>query len=157
VVMVGHGGWGDGLAGLGAATSRTMNDSWLIKDLARPKAELFRELQRLGEVSAEYMARILPVAARQAKRVIVATHVPPFPEVCRHEDKPTTDQYLPHYVNQALGEALDRVVDEFPAVQFQVLCGHTHERCRAQVRPNLAVWVAAAEPCHPQIEAVLEF
>jgi UDP-2,3-diacylglucosamine pyrophosphatase LpxH len=157
VALVGHGGWADGQAGLGSNTLITMNDSWLIKDLLLPKPELFRVLRRLGKSSADYMAEILPQAARQARRVIVATHVPPFPQACLHEGKPATADYLPHYVNQAMGEVLVRIAIEYPAVSFEVIAGHTHERCQVRLAPNLMVRVAAAEPSHPRLEEVLEF
>jgi UDP-2,3-diacylglucosamine pyrophosphatase LpxH len=157
VALVGHAGWADGLAGIGAATSVTMNDSWLIKDLTLSKEELFQKLRRLGEISAEYMAKILPVAARQANRVIVATHVPPFSEVCLYEGKLASGQHLPHYVNQSMGEALLSIAREHPRTQFEILCGHTHQRISSQVRANLKVRVAGAEPCFPRLETVLEF
>jgi len=155
-VLVGHGGWADGQAGLGINTTITTNDSWLIKDLALPKIQLFEETKKLGEASASYLTTILPSAARQARHVLIATHVPPFASACFHAGKPAAAEYLPHYVNQAMGEALIRVARDNPLVTFEILAGHTHERCCIHMAANLKVRVSAAEPCHPQLESILE-
>ncbi len=156
VVLVGHGGWADGKAGLGIDTTIKTNDSWLIQDLTLPKAQLFEEMKKLGEASASYLTTILPRAARQARRVLIATHVPPFPSACFYGGKPATAEALPHYVNQAMGESLIRAARENPHVTFQVLAGHTHERSCVHPTANIKVRVAAAEPCRPQLESVLE-
>jgi len=43
LALIGHGGWGDGRAGLGSLTKIRMNDSVLITDLAGLNdVELFR-------------------------------------------------------------------------------------------------------------------
>jgi Icc protein len=157
-VLVGHGGWGDGRAGLGAATSFKSNDSWLIKELAKlPVDQLFEKLRALGEASAHYFCRILPKALEQADHVLVTTHVPPYVEACRHGGQPCSDEHLPYYCNVVLGKTLRSIASIHRDKRITVLCGHTHEACCYEAAPNLSVQVAGAQPGHPRIEAVLEF
>ena len=155
--LVGHGGWGDGRAGLSAATPFKSNDSWLIKELAKlPVDKLFDKLGALGDESARYFSKILPAALERANHVVVATHVPPYTAACRHEGRPCSDEHLPHYVNVALGKTLTSLASSHRDKRITVLCGHTHEACFYEAAPNLSVRVAGAQPCHPRIEAVVE-
>jgi hypothetical protein len=134
-----------------------MNDSLLIADLRLEGADLFARLAELGAASARYFEQVLPEAARQADRIVIGTHVPPFPEASRHEGKPGQPSHLPHFCNLSLGESLLKIARRFPQKEFLVLCGHTHERCEWRAADNLMVRVAGAKYGEPAIEAILEF
>jgi Icc protein len=149
-VLIGHGGWADGKAGLGRASLAQLNDFGLIKDLKIPKEELFDKLHQLGQDT------VLPRAAGQADHILVATHVPPFVEAARYGLGPCSAEFQPHFVNQAFGEALLEVARGCPRKKITVLCGHTHEAYEFQAAPNLLVRVAGADYDNPRVEAVLD-
>ena len=156
-VLIGHPGWSDGRAGIGSATTVRMNDSLLIADLRLEGQELFDRMAALGDASARYIEDIAPLAVRHADRIVVGTHVPPFPEASRYARAPGEPSHLPHFCNVALGEALLRIARAWPKKEFLVLCGHTHERCQWRAADNLVVKVAGAEYGQPAIEEILEF
>jgi Icc protein len=154
-VLVGHGGWGDGQAGLGIRTPLWINDAVFIDDLKLQKEKLFARLKQLGEDSARYMERVLPIAITQGDHVIIATHVPPFAEAARHDGRPASPDYLPYYVNVTLGETLLKFTAAWPNKRFTVLAGHTHEACDYRASDNLWVRVAGAVYGRPKVEAIL--
>ena len=156
-VLIGHGGWADGRAGLGRKTDVRLNDSLLIADLRRSGPALFDKLAELGAASAAYIERMAEFAAHQARRIVIATHVPPYVEASRHEGASGDPSHLPHFTNVALGESLRRVASRWPMKEFVVICGHTHERCTCQAAENLVVKVAGASYGAPAIEDVLSF
>jgi predicted phosphohydrolase len=156
-VLVGHSGWGDGRAGIGPATNVRMNDSLLIADLKVEGEELFARMAALGDASARYIEDIARLAVQQADRIVVGTHVPPFPEASRHAGAPGQPSHLPHFCNVALGEALLRIARAWPQKEFIALCGHTHERYLWRAADNLVVKVAGAQYGDPVIEEILEF
>jgi Icc-related predicted phosphoesterase len=156
-VLIGHSGWGDGRAGIGPTTPVRMNDSLLIADLRLEGPALFDKLAELGTTSAQYIERVASIAVHQADLIVVATHVPPFPEASRHEGKPGEPSHLPHFCNVAMGESLRKIARTWPHKRFLVLCGHTHERFGCQPEDNLIVKVAGARYGQPAVEEVLEF
>jgi 3',5'-cyclic-AMP phosphodiesterase len=156
-VLIGHSGWGDGRAGIGPKTQVRMNDSLLIADLRLEGSALFEKLAELGTASAQYIENIASIAVRNADRIVIATHVPPFPEACRYEGKPGQPTHLPHFTNVALGESLRKIARAWPQKRFLVLCGHTHERFAWQAEDNLIVKVAGARYGEPCVEEALDF
>jgi Icc-related predicted phosphoesterase len=156
-VLIGHSGWSDGRAGMGPMTPVRMNDSLLIADLRLEGAALFEKLAELGIASARYLESVAAVAVQQADQVVVATHVPPFPEASRHEGAPGEPSHLPHFTNVAMGESLRKIARAWPRKKFMVICGHTHERFTWQAEENLVVKVAGARYGDPAVEEILEF
>ena len=156
-VLIGHPGWSDGRAGLGPMTPVRTNDSLLITDLRLEGADLFSKLADLGRVSARYIESLASVAVQNADQVVVATHVPPFPEASRHEGAQGKPGHLPHFTNVAMGESLRKIARAWPRKKFLVICGHTHERFSWQAEENLIVKVAGARYGDPAIEEVFEF
>lgn len=177
-VLIGTGGWADGRYGRYATSQVVLNDHLHIRDFARlgyenqslagavarslgipwkppPGINQRRDrilglMNRLGDTAAAYVELVLVRALAGVGTGIVLTHVPPFPEACLHKGRPQDASYLPHFASRIMGETLLRLAERFPDKRILVLCGHTHERARVRIRPNLEVRVGAAEyrkPC----------
>ncbi len=154
--LVGIDGWGDGTSGTGSSSTVVLNDSIHIGELARlPEAECWALIQRLARDSAERIEPALRQAAGEFGRVIVLTHVPPFPEAAWHAGRTSDPDFLPHFCNARLGETLRRVSASHPGTEFLGLCGHTHGAGQ-YVERNLTVITAGAEYRKPRIDRLLE-
>jgi len=157
--LVGHDGWGDGRAGDFTGTPVRPPDLTEIADLAQAAHDrdmLATRLQKLGDETAQHLARVLPQAAAHHRQVIVATHVPPFPNATWYNGQNSTAQWLPHFCCHAAGTVLVDMAERFPNCQWLVLCGHSHGDGEIRVRENLRVLTAGAEPCLPQMAQALE-
>jgi hypothetical protein len=89
--------------------------------------------------------------------VVVATHVPPFAESCRHGGHFVDEQWLPHFSSQAVGQVLQTTAAAHPDREILVLCGHTHTRAEFQAQENLQVLTGAAQYSSPAVERVFEW
>jgi hypothetical protein len=140
-------GWGDGRAGLAKESTVRLNDSNLITDLRGLDTEtLFTRLSQLGDESCQLLTQALQEPlARMPKTILVATHVPPFPEAALYATRPTQPDYAPHFVNLGLGTTLMEVAKTHPSIDFRVYCGHTHHRATYQPLANLRVEVAGSD------------
>ena len=159
--LVGHDGWADARLGDFDGSGVIFNDFLLIDELRHwrdqfilDKPALRRALEALGDEAAAYLKGILPTAAAQYPRVIVATHVPPFREAAWYQGRPSADDYLPFFSCKAVGDVLVDVAQSHPKCQILVLCGHTHGGGEIQVAENLRVVTGPAEYGHPKIERV---
>lgn len=141
--MIGHRGWGDGRAGLGERSWAKNADFWMISELRGSRQEAFKKIASLGDESAEAFRNILPLALMQYRRVIVATHVPPFRQGLRFGERKCEPSRYPHFVNISAGNVLGGIAKGFPNRKISVLCGHTHTPRRATILPNLTVEVGA--------------
>jgi Icc-related predicted phosphoesterase len=148
--LIGHDGWADGRNGRAQQSSVWLNDFILIRDLADlAPDELYERLARLGDEAAIQTKEMLEQALRDFLHVVLVTHVPPFTEACRHDGRPTDEDWLPHFSCRALGTALLSVMQAHPERDLTVLCGHTHCECRVEILPNLVVLVGGAAYGHP--------
>jgi len=139
-VLIGGQGWGDGQAGLGEKSPVTSRDSQLIQEFAgKPRETYFEMLRDIGRTSALRFSNMAVSALEDCQHLILATHVPPFTASALRDP-----EYLPYYVNVALGEEILRVARQFPSKRITVYCGHTHRRCVHQPLPNVMVHVADA-------------
>jgi hypothetical protein len=155
--LVGHDSWADGRLGDHAASDVMLNDYVAITDLTGlSKPERLLKLNALGDTAAAYCHEWLPKAFEQYPNVILLTHVPPFREACWHEGQLSDDNYLPHFGNQAVGEALVEIMRARPECQLTVLCGHTHSPCQVNVLENLKVMAGQAEYGVAQIQRIFE-
>lgn len=155
--LVGHDGWGDGRCGRYATSTVQMTDFWVIRELTglshRTRGA---RLAALGDEAAAHLRRVLPGALDRFERVIVLTHVPPFPEACLYEGQPTDDNWLPHFCCGAVGDVLVAAMQARPDHEMVVLCGHTHHRAEVRPLPNLHVKVGAAAYGYPRIQEMIE-
>lgn len=146
-------GWYDFRCGSEERTRIEMSDWHLIDELrGLPRDALVEVCRSLAVDSARLaisgLARGLlgPCAAGTPRRMVVATHVPPFLECALAPDgRPSDADWAPIMVNVALGEALRSFAAQRPEVDLLVLCGHTHTACDTRVAPNLRVVVGPAD------------
>lgn len=156
VQLCGADGWYDAQFGNPETSRVQLNDWFKIADLiaAREQGQLLPKLREIGQESAISAQETL--SRTTAKRVIFATHVPPFAESSVYNGKQSDGEWLPWFTNKALGFALTDWATNNPEREIEVLCGHTHGRARYQAMPNLMVRTGFAEYGTPCVEMVLE-
>lgn len=165
-VLVGEDGWGDGRNGDFEGSQRgfqafTMSD-WiyideLFKAYSKGSEKLLKALQKVADEDAYRLARSVSetLKDKNVKRVILASHVPPFEEACLDAGRKSTSYGLCFFSSKILGETIIPLTEKYPEVDFLWLSGHTHSRCTVQKRHNLTVRVAQSEYYHPQIEDII--
>ncbi len=157
VALIGVDGWADGRLGDYARSPVELNDYVLIAELAGlDRAARLTRLNQLGDAEAARLEELLTEALKDHRRVIVATHVPPFKEACWHEGRVSNDDWLPHFTCRAVGEVLRRAALAHPEQRIRVLCGHTHGAGTADILPNLKVITGGAEYGEPRVQGTME-
>ncbi|MBA3868099.1 MAG: metallophosphoesterase [Anaerolineae bacterium] len=157
VGLIGHDGWADGRYGDYAASTVMLNDYLAIRDfVGMTKVQRLALLNSLGDAAARYVLEWLPVALTRYDHVFFMTHVPPFTQACLHEGQSYNDEWLPHYASKAIGDALIKVMRDYPKKTLTVLCGHTHGRVEAHILDNLLVMTGGAEYSRPEVQRVFE-
>lgn len=155
--LVGHDSWPDGRLGQYATSPFELNDFYLIRDFIDANQSVRLEtMQRLADEAAEHIARVLPLALKSHREVIVITHVPPFREASWYEGRISDDQSLPFFSCKSVGEVLVKVSQDQPQAMVRVLCGHTHGEGTCQVRPSLHVHTGGAIYGQPAIHSIQE-
>ena len=160
--LVGQDGWGDCRNGDYENSQLTMADWLYIKELnegyRRDGDSLRRVLLGLADKDAEKLCKsvLKALTDKNVRKIIIATHVPPFEEVCLYAGKKSTPDGLPFFSSYILGFSMLPIIESHPEVDFLWLSGHTHSRASVQKRPNLTVKVAEAQYYFPQIEAIIE-
>jgi 3',5'-cyclic AMP phosphodiesterase CpdA len=156
IAVVGDDGWADARLGNALATPVLLNDFVLIEELTgHSRPELVRTLNALGDAAAARLAPKLAEAARDAREVVVITHVPPFREATWHEGAHSDDDHLPWFSCRASGEVLLAAAAAHPDVRFRVLCGHSHGAGECRPAPNLEVRTGGAAYGAPVVQGVL--
>ena len=156
--LVGHRGWADARAGWGRQTIIGSRDHRSINDFRTlTRAELFAKMESLGREAATAFRRTLPFALSRFRHVVVATHVPPFPDTAYYDNQPCGPTHLPHFSNLSAGMALVGISRNFPHRRVTVLSGHTHSQAHIRILTNLEARVGGAQTGNPGIQDVLEF
>lgn len=154
--LIGHSGWADGRYGDYKNSEVIINDYLLIDDLvkleeytqqqgigenlsdifysvfksgkieSKRKIKRYYMLNKLGDLAADYLRKILPKALEKYPKVILITHIPPFVEACTYRGKPTESNFLPHFSCKATGDVIFEIMNNNPNKHLTVLCGHTH-------------------------------
>lgn len=160
-ILVGHDGWADGRYGDYDHSTINLNDSRLIAELFQVqllgKSMLQKEMQKFADADATILGETLHQAAKaHPKRIIVATHVPPFPECSWHKDKPSDENWLPFFASKVTGDVISEIVQQYPAIQFLVLCGHTHTAKTINPVGNLEVRAGCAQYYQPAVQRVID-
>lgn len=158
--LVGHDGWADARYGDFEHSTVTLNDSRLITDLYHAfllsQSALKNEMQRLADEDAAILANTIHKAIDDGiKNIIVATHVPPFPECSWHENQPNDENYHPYFSSKATGDVLRTIAEKYQHVNFLVLCGHTHSEAKVTFADNLKIRVGKVEYSQPSIQEVM--
>jgi 3',5'-cyclic AMP phosphodiesterase CpdA len=157
VALVGVDGWADGRLGDYVRSPIELNDYVYIAELAGlSRAARLERLHELGDAEAAALEALLGPALASHRRVIVATHVPPFREACIHEGRISNDDWLPHFSCRAVGEVLRKAALAHPDRRIRVLCGHTHGAGSVEILPNLKVVTGGAEYGEPRVQGTLD-
>lgn len=160
-VLIGQDGWADGRLGDYENSRVSLNDSRMISDLFLAKItgkfQLLEKMQELAGLDAGMLQNdFLKAIALRPKKIIVLTHVPPFKESCMHEGKVSDDNWLPYFSSKIMGDIIFQIALENPAIQYLVLCGHTHSKAYYQPLTNLVVKVGEAKYYRPQVQEIID-
>lgn len=156
VQLCGVDGWYDARLGDPDGSTVQLNDWTLIStlDQSRRCGTLLPALRMIGDHFERRATALLDRTT--AKRIIFATHVPPFAESSVYNGKQSDANWLPWFTNKALGDALTEWAKRNPEREVTVLCGHTHGRALFQPLPNLTVKTGFAEYGKPCVELIEE-
>lgn len=161
-VLVGIDGWGDARYGDFDNTHIRLNDSRLIGELwganKKSYAALKDEMQRLADEDATALDQVLRATCGciNSKKLIIATHVPPFPDTVYYNGKQSDKNWIPFYTCKATGDVIYKYATLYPNIEFLVLCGHTHERKEVKILPNLDVRTGGAKYEWPQLQEIIK-
>ena len=159
-VLVGHDGWADARYGDFDHSLVSLNDSRLIAELYQAfllnKSALKSEMQKLADADAEVLQQTLTKAINtNTKKVIIATHVPPFAECSWHKNHPSDADWLPYFSSKATGDVIMAIAKKHMDIQFLVLCGHTHTAASIKLFDNLEIKAGGAQYYKPEIQDVI--
>ena len=158
VALIGHGGWADARAGYGRHTVIDSPDRHRIDDfLHLDRQAMLARMRTLGRDSAAIIRHTLPLALSRHRHVVIATHVPPFPETARYNGQRCGEAHLPHYTNLSAGLAIRGIARAFPKNFITILCGHAHSPVRMRILPNLEVRVGGAQTGNPAVQDLIRF
>ena len=156
--LLGHRGWADARAGWGKRTIIGSRDRHSIEEFRKlSRGEMLAKMETLGQESAVAFRRTLPYALTRYRHVVIATHVPPFPDTVHFNGKLCGPTHQPHFTNLSAGMALIGITRNFPNRRVTVLAGHAHNPTHIQILNNLEARVAGAQTGHPAVQDVLEF
>lgn len=153
--LIGQGGWGDARNGDFLETPIRINDHRLIKELTGLERPILQQkLQQLGTEAALELKRKLEsitISKTDTEEIIVATHVPPFPEAAWYMGYSGAVDWIPDFTCKAIGDVLLSFAALNPAIQCTVLCGHGHHPGIVDMRENLRIHTGPAEYGKPTI------
>lgn len=159
--LIGDGGWGDARNGDFLNTPIRLNDHRTIKELTGLHRDVLQQrLQQLGCESQKRMkAQVTELLngpdAESIEEIIVATHVPPFPESAWYMGYSGAVDWIPDFTCKSIGDLLLKLATQYRHIQWTVLCGHGHHAGTAHMRDNLVVYTGAAEYGSPTVEKIL--
>ena len=156
-VLIGNDGWYDARAGTRGRI--IMNDFRYIYELRTPffiAVGLHEEIQRIADEAAKQLDEDLSKALTHRRKVILATHVPPFPQAAWYQGRQSEPEYLPYFCSVCAGNVLVKHMGANSDKELLVLCGHTHGKGEAQILPNLKVLTAGAQYGKPRLQRVIE-
>ena len=163
VVLVGVDGWGDASCGDPDGFRVKLNDWKYIQDLHAVyhlghniRMETLRVLGR--QEAALLKEKLAKVGV--CEKLIVLTHVPPFPEACVYGGKMSDPDWLPWFTCIEVGKVLAEYAGS-TNTEILVLCGHTHGLGIYQQNFNLEVrtggWpVGVKDYGNPIVQATFE-
>lgn len=156
--LIGHDGWADALAGDFMASPVELRDHNEIIDFrGLKKPDRYQRLVKLGAEAAYEVEQKLQTAFKSYSKVILVTHVPPFVEGARYEDKPSNADFAPHFVAHQMGQMLMRVMQAHPEKSLLVLSGHAHHAADEWPLPNLHCLTGHADYGNPQLQGEYVF
>jgi predicted phosphohydrolase len=154
-LLVGVDGWADGRHGEPLRTPLVLNDDRLIAEVAAQDGRMAKLVVKriLADADAGRLDTLLARAADAApRRIVVATHVPPFVEALAPGSRESHPDWHPLLVSGATGAVLRTFAGSHPGIHIEVFAGHSHSACRATILANLEVRVAGARYGRPRFE-----
>ena len=161
-ILIGVDGWGDCRNG-DYENSRLVMSDWLYIDELRiahgkGSAKLKTALQKIADTDARLLAcRVKKAITDGFKRIIIATHVPPYEGACLYAGRKSTPDGLCFFSSRILGECIEPIAKAHTDIDFLWLCGHTHSKVVLHVRENLEVRVAGSEYYYPTVAGVIDY
>jgi predicted phosphohydrolase len=151
--LIGVNGYADARAGNFLTSNVSLVDYQLCYSLrGLQKARLQRVLQDLGEESAFDFSELFCKVPASAKRLYVATHAPPFEDAHWYEDKPASPDFMPHFINVALGQEISHAAKLRPELDIVVLSGHVHWGTKIKIANNVTCLVGWAQYGDPIVQ-----
>lgn len=159
-VLIGHDGWADGRYGNFDQSPVSLNDSRLILELHLAKtvnrSGLKNAMQSLADADAKVLKNTLMASKNlNVKKIIIATHVPPYPECCLHQGKQSDEDWLPYFSSKATGDVISEFALNNPKINLFVLCGHTHSPALYKPFENLVVKGGKADYYRPELQEII--
>jgi Icc protein len=160
--LIGHDGWYDAGNGDWKKSDFQMTDWTHIKEFAQVSAggrnvqQVVSVAKKLAHEGTLHIHNSIKAATRYYKKIVIATHVPPFPETHLYKGKMGDDKAQPWFTSKMLGDMLLDASKAFPDTSFTVLAGHTHGEFSGQITNNLFVHVGAAEYRQPKLQKIVE-
>ena len=179
-VLIGVDGWADARAG-NPMTPVLMSDFQYIDDLAdamvdgsilnwrrgADRKRLHAKLRELADAEGAMLKSQLDAAlaadgsgegsaGSAARRVVVATHLPPWSSAAWHDGRISSRDWQTYFVSVAIGRVIEAAARVHPDVRFAVLCGHTHGSGVTAVLPNLRCHTGAARYGRPEVQATFD-
>lgn len=144
--LVGVGGWYDGRYGDYQQSTFPNYDKYHIRDLKQVSVEKNWQINRdFADQQAKLLAKHLQQAVRQhPKKIMIATHVPPFDQQYWRVGRLTSSDYLPYFSSKATTDVLSSFSKQYPKISFHVVAGHVHQPATAKIFDNLSVAVGCA-------------
>lgn len=143
--LVGTEGWYDASIGDHRLLRWTfdwfMTLDFLHMDGMQERLACWREM---ASRSAVEIAGKLNRAFEAHRTVYVLTHFPPWVDATVTNGNFTERLWVPYNTNAAMGQAIERVMEDHPDKRVIVLCGHTHVPCNLQVSETIDCRVARA-------------
>lgn len=157
MALVGAEGWYDGVFGDPHNSEVFMSDFRLIEDLwaAVKRGTLLDVIRERAKASVDAVRPKLLDALKVRKKVVFATHYPPYEGACWYDGKVSDKNYLPWFTSAAMGDMLATVAADHPEHQILVLCGHTHGEGAYQHLPNLRVLTGKAAYGVPMVAGLV--
>jgi predicted MPP superfamily phosphohydrolase len=160
-ILLGQDGWADGRLGDYQNSRVELNDSRLIGELFQQRIlgrnQLLQKMQSLADIDAKNLkADLISAVSHNPKKIIVVTHIPPFKEVSMHKGKISDNDWLPFFSSKASGDVLIDISQKNPAIEFLVLCGHTHSKSIYQPLGNMIIKAGSAQYYRPTVQEVIE-
>jgi len=158
ISIVGVGGWYDAYYG-NSNTQVRISDFNLIEELKHAHLDLIiklvrsrakREADRLDELLAD------EILVDNRDVVLVATHIPPYPEASWHEGKVSDRDWLPWFSSASTGLVLDKYSSEYPNKKFVVLTGHGHSPGIYKRSSNLVIYTGGAKYYSPELAGIID-
>lgn len=115
-------------------------------------AEISGSLAQEG--ATHVVGQIKAAVKAGCSNITVLTHIPPFKEASRYQDRPSPAYSLPLFSSKIMGDMLLECYAMYPHIKFDVLCGHTHDAYDQHVRKNMRCRVMEAEYRYPRVQYV---